>query len=267
MPAHFIFADLNGSIYAWTAAPNPAQIQVTTPGAVYTGLAIGGTTSAPVLYAANNAQNRIDVFDGNFTNVTNTTFAGRFTNPFTAQGLVPFNVQNLGGNIYVTYAPAGRNAEIAATAGQGGVAIFSTDGNLIRSFTDSHLAAPWGLALAPSNFGQFSGDLLVGNFAYGNMNGVVNPVGGLIDAFDANGGFLGILDSNSAWQGLWALTFGNGVNGGDPNILYFTTGLNSERDGLLAAVSVVPEPSTLALLSIGVLGAFGLRRRAAGRRR
>lgn len=267
VPAHFIFADLSGNIYAWTAAPNPAQIQVTTPGAIYTGLAIGGTTSAPFLYAANNAQNSIDVFNGSFTNVTSTTFAGKFANPFKAQGLVPFNVQNLGGNIYVTYAPPGRPAEIAATGGQGGVAIFTPDGTLVRSFTDGHLASPWGLALAPSSFGQFGGDLLVGNFAYGNINGVVNPVGALIDAYDANGDFLGTLDSNSAWQGLWALTFGNGGSGGDANILYFTTGLNSETDGLLAAVAAVPEPSTLALLSVGVLGIFGLRRRGVARRR
>ena len=81
--AHFIFANLNGTISAWAAAPNPAQIEVTTPGAVYTGLAIGGTTSAPLLYAANDAgTGSVDVFNGTFTNVTGTTFAGKFVNPF-----------------------------------------------------------------------------------------------------------------------------------------------------------------------------------------
>ena len=76
------------------------------------------------------------------------------------------------------------------------------------------------------------------------------------------GVFLGTLDSNPAWQGLWALTFGNGVNGGDTNILYFTTGLNAETDGLFAALSVVPEPSTLALLGAGVLSLYAWRRRS-----
>jgi hypothetical protein len=84
---------------------------------------------------------------------------------------------------------------------------------------------------------------------------VVNPAGGEINVFNPNtGAFLGTLDSNAAWEGLWALTFGNGASGGDPNILYFTTGLNSEMNGLFAAVSVVPEPSTWAMMLLGFLG-------------
>jgi uncharacterized protein (TIGR03118 family) len=152
-PAHFIFANLNGTISAWTSAPPAAaQIEVTTPGATYTGLAIGGTVAAPFLYAANGAQNRIDVFDGTFTNVSGTPpFAGKFANPFTGDGLVPFNVQNIGGNIYVTYAPAtigaNRTPQTMATAGQGAVAEFDTSGNLFHTVInfdqiDSHLASP-----------------------------------------------------------------------------------------------------------------------------
>lgn len=263
-PAHFIFANLNGTISAWTAAPNPAQIQVTTPGATYTGLAIGGTVAAPFLYAANGAQNRIDVFDGTFTNVTGTPqFAGKFANPFTGDGLVPFNVQNIGGDIYVTYAPAtigaNRTPQTMATAGQGAVAEFDTGGNLIHTVinfdqTGSHLASPWGIALAPAGFGPFGGDLLVGNFSYSL---------GEIDAYNpVTGAFLGTLDSNAAWQGLWALTFGSGsASGGSSDILYFTTGLNAETNGLFAALSVVPEPSTLALLGAGVLSLCAWRRR------
>jgi uncharacterized protein (TIGR03118 family) len=262
--AHFIFANLNGTISAWTAAPNPAQIEVTTPGAVYTGLAIGGTTSAPFLYAANGAQGRIDVFDGSFTNVTNTTFAGKFVDPNPPAGYVPFNVQNIGGNIYVTYAPAtigaNRTPQTMATAGQGFVDVYSASGNFIsRLISGSQLAAPWGIVMAPATgFGQFSGDLLVGNFSY---------IDGQINAYNpTTGAFLGTLDSNSAWQGLWALTFGNGGSGGSPDILYFTTGLNAEMDGLFAALSVVPEPSTLALLGAGLLSLFAARRRLGGMR-
>jgi uncharacterized protein (TIGR03118 family) len=267
-PAHFIFANLNGTISAWTSAPPAAaQIEVTTPGATYTGLAIGGTVAAPFLYAANGAQNRIDVFDGTFTNVSGTPqFAGKFANPFTGDGLIPFNVQNIGGNVYVTYAPAtigaNRTPQTMATAGQGAVAEFDTSGNLLHTVINfdqigSHLASPWGIALAPAGFGPFGGDLLVGNFSYSL---------GEIDAYNpVTGAFLGTLDSNAAWQGLWALTFGNGVSGGDTNILYFTTGLNAETNGLFAALSVVPEPSTLALLGAGVLSLFAWRRRSSRR--
>jgi uncharacterized protein (TIGR03118 family) len=259
-PAHFIFANLNGTISAWAAASTPAAIEVTTPGAVYTGLAIGGTTSAPLLYAANDAQNRIDVFNGTFTNVTNTMFAGKFVNPFSGDGLVPFNVQNIGGNIYVTYAPAtigaNRTPQTMATAGQGAVAEFDTSGNLIGTVinfdqTGSRLAAPWGIALAPAGFGPFGGDLLIGNFSYSL---------GEIDAYNpVTGALLGTLDSNAAWQGLWALTFGNGGSGGSSDILYFTTGLDAETEGLFAALSVVPEPSGLALLGTA-LTLFAVRR-------
>jgi uncharacterized protein (TIGR03118 family) len=264
--AHFIFANLNGTISAWAAAPNPAQVVVPLPASgpvpTYTGLAINTVGAAPFLYAANNAQGRIDVFDGTFTNVTNTTFAGKFVDPNLPAGYVPFNVQTIGGpggNIYVTYAPAGRTNQTNATLGQGAVAEFKPDGTFVTeligvSASGSRLAAPWGITLAPANFGPFGGDLLVGDFSY---------LFGEIDAYNpVTGAFLSTLDSNPAWQGLWALTFGNGVSGGDTNILYFTTGLNAETDGLFAALSVVPEPSTLALLGAGVLSLCAWRRRS-----
>jgi uncharacterized protein (TIGR03118 family) len=99
--ANFIFASLNGNIYAWAAPPNPAAVAATGPaGASYTGLAIAGTTSAPLLYAANNAAGTVDVYNGSFRLVS------RFTDT-AFPGLVPFNVQNIGGTIYVTFAPPG----------------------------------------------------------------------------------------------------------------------------------------------------------------
>jgi uncharacterized protein (TIGR03118 family) len=258
--AHFIFADLNGGIYAWAGGPNPAQLQPSTmlPGAVYTGLAIGGTTSTPFLYAANGGANPgIEVFNGSFANVTNTMFAGKFVDPNLPANYVPFNVQNINGDIYVTYAPAtmgaDRTPQTMATAGQGFVDVYDAAGNLLqRLISGGELAAPWGIALAPAGFGTFGGDLLVGNFSYAD---------GQIDVFNPDtGAFIATLDSNPAWEGLWALTFGNGGSGGNPDILYFTTGLNAEADGLFAAVSFVPEPSGLAMLVTALAAVFGLRR-------
>jgi uncharacterized protein (TIGR03118 family) len=237
-PASFIFADLNGTISAWNgSAGTSAVIKATTPGAVYTGLAIATNASGAFLYAANGAQNRIDVFDGSFTPVN--LGANAFQDPMLPKnlGLVPFNVQNIGGLIYVTYAPAGRAAQIAAPEGEGAVAIFDTNGKFMRQLiVGGELASPWGLAMAPASFGAFGGDLLVGNFSFGVSE---------INAFNpTTGKFLGTLTDASGKEllnpGLWALAFGRGGNNGDPNTLYFTAGINGEADGLFGAIQAVP---------------------------
>jgi len=168
---------------------------------------------------------------------------------------VPFNVQNINGSIVVTYAPSGRPAQTMATPGQGAVAVFSETGALQAVLTGAgHLAAPWGIALAPAGFGQFAGDLLVGNFSFINTG---------INAFDpVTGAFEGTIPidvgvGNTA-GGLWALGFGTGMgNGGDLNTLYFTDGINGEKDGLFGAISAVPEPSTWAMMLLG-FAALGL---------
>src|SRR5262249_28995538 len=223
-PALVIFANLNGTISAWNGGTT-ATIEATTAGAVYTGLALASTASGPLLYAANGAQNRIDVFNGSFAPMN--LGPNAFVDP-SVGALVPFNVQTLAGNVYVTYAPAGRPAQIAAPEGAGAVSIFDTSGNLLQSLINgSKLAAPWGLTLAPTDFGQFSGDLLVGNFSFNASE---------INAFDPpSGAFLGTIPINTGGNGpggLWALIVGNGGNGGLSNTVYFTDGFNGEADGL-----------------------------------
>ena len=160
--AHFIFANLNGTISAWDTG-GTAFIQVTTTGATYTGLAI--SHDGTQLYAANDAgSGSIDVFNPSWSRVTTTGFAT--PSAISSRGLVPFNVQDINGQVYVTYAPAGRTAQQSATPGQGAVAIFNEAGvlqSIVINSPTSALAAPWGIALAPSNWGPFSGDLLVGN--------------------------------------------------------------------------------------------------------
>ncbi len=144
--AHFIFANLNGTISAWDKGTT-AFIQVTTLGAVYTGLAVNGGQTR--LYAANAAgAGSIDVFDSSFAPVN--LGSGAFVNLELPAGLVPFNVQNISGDIYVAYAPAGRINEINAPLGAGAVAIFDEDGSFIKQLVvGSRLAAPWGMTLAP----------------------------------------------------------------------------------------------------------------------
>jgi uncharacterized protein (TIGR03118 family) len=239
-PAAFIFANLNGTISAWNGGGS-ATLEWTTPGAVYTGLAIATDQTGSYLYAADDAGGKIDVFDGTF--MPHDFGPGSFVDPRLPAGLVPFNVANLGGNIFVTYAPAGHLAQIAAHPGQGAVAEFTTDGTFIQQLiSGNRLASPWGVAMAPAGFGQFGDDLLVGNFAFGFSS---------INAFNpTNAAYQGtITDTNGnaiVNPGLWSLTFGNGVKGGDPNTLYFSAGINGEHDGLFGSLAPIPALSRLA---------------------
>lgn len=261
-PSAFIFANLNGTISAWNGGlGSTAQVVATTPGAVYTGLATGSQAGSPYLYAANTAQNRIDVFDGNFA----PALSGAFFNPDPRfAGLRPFNVANIGGQLYVTYAAADHAGQVAAPEGSGGVAIFDTGGNFVRALVaGGKLASPWGIALAPSSFGTFGGDLLIGNFSYtsGEIN-AFDPVSG-----DYEGTLDDILSSPIRNEGLWALTFGNGFGGGDANTLYFTSGIQRETAGLFGALTAnaVPEPPSVVLLALGLALLTGAGARRTGR--
>jgi uncharacterized protein (TIGR03118 family) len=233
----FIFANLNGTISAWDGTSDTAMVEWTTPGAVYTGLAIASNTSGDFLYAANDSQGTIDVFDSSFNPFS--FGPNSFVDPQLPSGLVPFNVQFLNGNLYVTYAPAGHANQIDAKPGQGAVAVFTTSGRFLSQLNDGGtLASPWGVALAPAGFGTFSGDLLVGNFSYSDS---------VINAFDPSNpskAFRGTLTNTSGQPienpGLWSLEFGNGVAGGDPNTLYFTAGINDEKDGLFGSLQAIP---------------------------
>ncbi|MBI3757917.1 MAG: TIGR03118 family protein [Deltaproteobacteria bacterium] len=240
-PSLFIFATEDGTISGWNPAvpPPPLSKQAirvvdnSAAGAVYKGLAIGSNASGNFLYAANFSAGTIDVFNGSFTQVT---LAGSFADPGIPAGFAPFNVQNLGGNLYVTYAK--RNditGDDVAGPGNGFVDIFDTDGNLVRRVASGgHLNSPWGIALAPAKgFGRFSNDLLVGNFGDGQIN-----------AYRDNGGsfeFHGKLRSKGkpiTIDGLWALQFGlGGANNGPTNVLFFTAGIDDERHGLFGSLT------------------------------
>jgi uncharacterized protein (TIGR03118 family) len=232
-PARFIFATESGTILGW--APNVplngnAQLTATVPDAIYKGLAIATSDSGTFLYAANFHDNQIDVFDSTFSLVH---LKGSFRDRHLPRGYAPFNVQELGGKLYVAYAKqdADRADEVAGR-GRGFVDVFDLSGHLLRRLISrGQLNAPWGLVIAPDGFGQFSGDLLVGNFGDGRIN-----------AYDLRGHFRGSLRDEHRRpieiDGLWALRFGNGVIG-TPTTLLFSAGPDDETHGLFGSIEAV----------------------------
>ena len=237
-PPLFIFATENGSITGWNPgvpAPAPsiwAQVGVTVPNAVYKGLAITTDPTGDFLYAANFHAGTIDVFNGKYKMVH---WSGAFQDPKVPAGYAPFNIQNIGGRLFVTYAvqDSAKHDDVKG-AGHGIVDIYDLRGHLLQRLAQGgHLNSPWGLAWAPAGFGRFAGDLLVGNFGDGAIN-AYNPTTGHFD------GQLRNEDGNViAINGLWGLRFGNGV-AGTPTTLFFTAGIGDESHGLMGTIESVP---------------------------
>ena len=245
--AAFIFDNLDGSISAWRGTFTSSAITATVAGASFTGLAIGNnsTTGAAQVYAADQNSGNVDVFNGAWQQV------GTLTDPSLPAGFTAFNVQNLAGNLFVTY--ANPNNPLGGVVDE-----FNTNGTMItRLITDpagAHLDSPWGLALAPAGWGPFAGDLLIGN----------NGGDGTINAYSLGGIQQGQITLNGgslfSEQQLWGLTFGNGASAGSPNVLYFSSGFTADAtNGLVGAISV-PEPGT------AVLGLLAIVQLAGGRR-
>ncbi len=232
-PGRFIFAGEDGTISAWV--PNVDQtnailaVDNSAGLSAYKGLALAANGQGNFLYAADFHNARVDVFDATFHRVS---WAGAFVDPTLPAGYAPFNIQNLQGNLYVSYAKQDADAQDeVAGKGLGLVNVFDANGKLIRRVaTGGRLNAPWGLAMAPADFGRFSNALLVGNFGDGR-----------ISAFDARTGeFLGQLRGPDgrrlAISGLWAIAFGNGFVGQPTGTLFFTAGPNDEANGLYGRI-------------------------------
>jgi uncharacterized protein (TIGR03118 family) len=243
--ATFIFDTLHGQLLGWNGSAGTTAVQMAaTPGAIYTGLAEASNGTSTFLYAANAAPGgHIDVFNSTWAP---TTLTGNFTDPNLPSNLVPFNIQNIGGNLYVTYAQLGPGG----TPLPGGVVDeYDANGNFIKRIaTGGPLSAPWGIVLAPSSFGSFSNDLLIGNFGNGE-----------ILAYDATTDlFLGTLNGANGQplvnDFLWALETRAGVNGFDPNAVYFSAGIDNQADGLFGKIDVItPEPATIFGTATGLI--------------
>jgi uncharacterized protein (TIGR03118 family) len=232
--AIFLFASQAGIISGWNpGVPPSTQAHVGgSSDAVYTGLAIGQVGTANYLYATDFEHAKIDVYDKDFHIVH---LSGSFHDATIPRSYSPFNIQNLGGLLYVTYAQQDhQDPDEETDHGSGFVDVFDTSGQLVRRvLRGNHLHAPWGLALAPSDFGPLSNALLVGNFGNGH-----------IQAFDpTTDHFLGELQDENGRpiviDGLWGMTFGNGVTAGDRNALYFAAGPDDETHGLFGSVRFV----------------------------
>jgi uncharacterized protein (TIGR03118 family) len=237
-PARFLFATEDGTIAGWNPAANATNaITVVDRGgvAIYKGLALGQVSGANYLYAANFHGGTVDVFDKNFAAVN--LGATAFHDPHLPWGYAPFNVQAIGAFVVVTYAKQdAEKIDETAGPGRGFVTVFNADGTLhLRLKWGPWFNAPWGVALAPADFGRFSNLLLVGQFGSGK-----------IAAFDpVTGKFRGIV--RDAWHrplridGLWALSFGNGAAAGPANTLYFSAGPDGEAHGLLGTITALPD--------------------------
>jgi uncharacterized protein (TIGR03118 family) len=239
-PAVFMFATEHGTIRGWSPAvpPPPPSTQTfiavdrSGENAIYKGLAIASTKNGDFLYATDFHNAQVDMFDSNFKLVTP---MGAFVDPHIPDGYAPFGIQNIGGRLFVTYAKQDADGEDDVPGpGHGFVDMYSTNGKLLHRVAIHHqLNSPWGLARAPKSFGEFAGDLLVGNFGNGRINAYEPQGDGTFQhegVLRMPGGRVIVID------GLWALQFGNGGPAGPMDSLFFTAGPDGEAHGLFGRI-------------------------------
>lgn len=229
-PSKFVFVALDGSISAWTTGQRASvnMIDHSGDGAMYTGVAVTDFKSGNRLYVTEfNARQRVEVYDGAWKPVK---VAGDFRDPATNEQCAIYNLQYMNGKLYAAWAHVGDDpGEEDRFPGYGHISVFDLEGRLLQSFEHRlELNAPWGMAIAPANFGAMSNRLLVANFGDGEILAYDLTTGRYIDQLRDPAG------KPIQCDGIWGLTFGNGVRLGHANHLYFAAGPNNEEDGLFA---------------------------------
>ena len=238
-PATFIFATLGGSIDGWNETVNANSAVVaynSTNGAMFTAVTMATESGTTYLYAADFKNGTIDVFNSSFAPIT---VGGDFFDSAIPSGYAPYNIQNIPNSsgmpqLYVTYAePSSSPQHVTIGNGLGYVAVFQWDGTLISTLVSGGaLNAPWGLAIAPSNFGSLSGALLVGNFGNGAID-AYNPTTGA-----SMGTMMGANGQQLFVPGLWGLAFGNGYDSQPTTTLFFTGGPDTQTAGVFGRIDL-----------------------------
>ncbi|MEA2197706.1 MAG: hypothetical protein QOJ25_1757 [Solirubrobacteraceae bacterium] len=236
-PAFFLFATEDGTIAGWNPNVDPAHAVIAVDrstatdsvgdvGANYKGLALVTTPQGKFIYATSFRFGRVEVFDSHF-NLVNS-----FTDPTIPAGFAPFGIHNINGNLYVTFAKQGLGkADDDAGPGNGFVDVFAPNGDLLqRLVSQGKLDSPWAVTLAPSTFGAFGGDILVGNFGDGRIHAYNQTTGAFEGTLGRPTGGPVVID------GLWGVRFAPMTPGAGPNTLFFTAGLNHEADGLFGTL-------------------------------
>jgi uncharacterized protein (TIGR03118 family) len=248
--ALFIFDGEGGTIAAWANGSGATAVTAYDDGvanganhAVYKGLALGTVNGANFLYATDLHNNKVDVFDTNFTKPA--AMQGKFVDPTIPSGFVPFGIVALNDQLYVSYTKqdAAKHDETTG-AGLGYVDVFDFSGNFVSRFASAGaLNAPWGMAVAPAGFGSLAGDVLIGNFGDGKIN-IFAPNGTELATSKGpltvtNGGTITI-------PGLWSLVFGNGDSDKPVTTLFYTAGFADQTDGVfgsIATATATPSPN------------------------
>jgi uncharacterized protein (TIGR03118 family) len=186
------------------------------------------------------------VFNSSFAAVS---LAGSFVDPSLPAGYEPYNIQNIGGLLYVEYT----NTASPKALGSGAVSVFDANGNFVKELISpgGQLDDPWGVVMAPGSFGSLSGDLLVGNFGNGEINAFNPTTGAFVGTLNGTGG------APLVNQDLWALA----VSPTAPNAVYFTAGINGQKDGLFGDIVAAPEPGSPGLASLGCVALLLFARR------